>query len=315
MTRTEFLGAGAVLLMGAAIRQEAPEPVPLPPAPQVPPICVEIGQMRLHGFATGCLRVKRSHRAPGSGIPQILLDWRWTEWLPIWTWVIEHPEGLLVVDTGEVAEVAEQNSLKGTGPAGWVSQRILRFSLTGAQELAPQMKAAGLDPQQVRWLVLTHLHLDHVDGLAAFRQAEVILSETEWKHPYGAVTERLPTWLAPRLLELNKQALPAFAASWPLTQDGAVHVVATPGHTNGHVSVLLRGLEYDVVLAGDAAFSQAQLLSGAVAGISADAKSSRSTYATLLAYARLRPTIFLPSHDPDNAARLLNCTYLLPTAP
>ena len=67
--------------------------------------------MRIHAIQTGTVAIKTrqlSGRGRGALRPYItLLDSTWTEPLPIYAWVIEHPEGLIVVDTGETARVAE----------------------------------------------------------------------------------------------------------------------------------------------------------------------------------------------------------------
>ncbi|MEL6867143.1 MAG: hypothetical protein AAFP19_22150, partial [Bacteroidota bacterium] len=64
--------------------------------------------IRIHALPTGTVKVKKSHRGWGN-MASILLDFRWTEALPIYTWVVEHPEGLLVIDSGENARVTESD--------------------------------------------------------------------------------------------------------------------------------------------------------------------------------------------------------------
>ena len=67
--------------------------------------------MRIHAIQTGTVAIKaRQLNGRGRGALRpinTLLDPTWTEPLPIYAWVIEHPEGLIVVDTGETARVAE----------------------------------------------------------------------------------------------------------------------------------------------------------------------------------------------------------------
>jgi glyoxylase-like metal-dependent hydrolase (beta-lactamase superfamily II) len=43
----------------------------------------------------------------------MLFDKDWTEWPPIYVWVIEHEEGLIVVDTGETSRVHERGAKAG----------------------------------------------------------------------------------------------------------------------------------------------------------------------------------------------------------
>ena len=67
--------------------------------------------MRIHVIQTGTVAIKqRQIHGVGHGFQRrlnTLLDSHWTEPLPIYVWVIEHPEGAIVVDTGETARVAE----------------------------------------------------------------------------------------------------------------------------------------------------------------------------------------------------------------
>ena len=84
--------------------------------------------IRIHALATGSVRVKKTHRQPSAlGMAAILFDPRWTNALPVHCWLIEHPEGLILIDTGESARFHEKDHLACDPGAGWVNQRILRF--------------------------------------------------------------------------------------------------------------------------------------------------------------------------------------------
>jgi hypothetical protein len=67
--------------------------------------------MRIHALQTGTVAVKsRQPRGVGSGwmrLARTFVDKQWTEPLPVLAWLIEHPDGLIVVDTGETARTAE----------------------------------------------------------------------------------------------------------------------------------------------------------------------------------------------------------------
>ena len=75
--------------------------------------------MRIHVIQTGAVAIKqvqRSGRPTGNPVLNILLDPHWTKPLPIFAFVIEHPQGLIVVDTGETARVAEPGYFPGGTP-------------------------------------------------------------------------------------------------------------------------------------------------------------------------------------------------------
>jgi len=68
--------------------------------------------MNVHAIQTGTVAVKtRQREGAGRGAARLaktLIDRKWTDPLPIFAWLIEHPEGLIVVDTGETAHVADR---------------------------------------------------------------------------------------------------------------------------------------------------------------------------------------------------------------
>jgi hypothetical protein len=67
--------------------------------------------MRIHAIRTGSVRIKRSQvRGRGRGLRRrlrIFTDPQWTDWLPTHAWMIDHPEGLIVVDTGQGTHLLE----------------------------------------------------------------------------------------------------------------------------------------------------------------------------------------------------------------
>ncbi len=137
-------------------------------------------------FRPGQVQITQNWRkGQGEGIRRLantLFDQNMTEWLPIYCYVIEHPEGLIVVDTGIVSTA---NTPVYFPPWMRLVQRAARFRIEPEQEIGPQMAAGGLSPQDVRWVVLTHLHQDHDGGLQYFPQAEFIISRLEWQAARG----------------------------------------------------------------------------------------------------------------------------------
>lgn len=271
--------------------------------------------MRVHAIQTGTVQIHRRQRSGrGRGLARFartLLDRRWTEPLPIWAWVVEHPEGLLVVDTGETARTAEPGYFPRWHP---YYRLAVREEVDPAQEIGPRMRALGLPPEEVRWVVLTHLHTDHAGGLHHFPDAEVLVSATEMGRARGLpgkvrgyLPHRWPTWLGPTLLDLSVPRARTLREGVPLTRAGDVRLVATPGHTAGHLSVLVDEGPRTLFLAGDASYTEANLQAGTVDGVSSLGGGEEVAAATLeriRRYAADRPTVFLPSHDPDSGRRL-----------
>ncbi len=269
--------------------------------------------MRIHIVQTGSVAIKQVQRAgkpSGNPVLNILLDREWTEPLPIYAFVIEHPEGLIVVDTGETARVAEGGYFPGWHP-------YYRFGLQEwvrpEQEIGPQMRALGLDPQDVRWVLLTHLHTDHAGGLAHFPKAEHLVSRQEYLYARGTggllrgyLSNRWPDWFNPTLVEMQPQPAGPFPNSYPVTAAGDVRFVPTPGHTPGHLSVLATTSGLTYFLAGDASYTQDLMLAGQVDGVSTDRQTALHTLERIQEFCRQTPSVYLPSHDPDTPDRLAN---------
>ena len=90
-----------------------------------------------------------------------------------------------------------------------------------------------------------------------------------------------------------------------MTQAGDILAVPTPGHTPGHVSILVDdGSNHQIMLAGDASYLEEAMLSETIDGVSPDESAAVTTLADIRALCATRPTIYLPTHDPRSAERL-----------
>ena len=133
--------------------------------------------MQVHRLVTGRARAKAGRR----GIRRYLVDEWQDETVPVNAFLVEHPDGLCLFDTGQTARAAEP---------GWFPRwqpffRLSRFELEPADEVAAQLRARGIEAGNVRRVVLSHLHTDHVGGLDAFTGAEVLVPRLEWERAVG----------------------------------------------------------------------------------------------------------------------------------
>src|SRR4051812_10688432 len=215
--------------------------------------------MKIHAIQTGTVAVTRSWReGVGDGRRRLLHTFRdseWTEPLPIYAFAIEHPEGVIVVDTGEAAAACQP----GYFPRWHPGVRAFRESVEPAQEIGPQLERLGINRSDVRWLVMTHLHTDHAGGLYHFPDTEILVTRTELDFASGlrgrvrgyVANTHLPAWFRPTALELEPEPHGPFPQSRRLTRAGDVTLVPLPGHTPGQIGVLVDEGEQSVFLAGD----------------------------------------------------------------
>ena len=266
--------------------------------------------MRIHAIQTGTVTLKALQPEGKGGARtralRTILHRSWTEPLPILAWVVEHPDGPVVVDTGENAGVME----KGYFPAWHPYARLaMRLDVRPEQEIGPRMRALGLDPEDVRTVVLTHLHTDHVGGVGHFPRSEVVVTRTEWERAQGFagkvrgyVPHRFPQAVAPRLVDLPRDPYGPFEASMEVA-DG-IRLVATPGHTPGHISVVVEDGGRTLFLAGDLTYREDILRRGGFDGVTDDPRTSAETVAKVRSFVDERGAVYLPAHDPGARARL-----------
>jgi N-acyl homoserine lactone hydrolase len=115
----------------------------------------------------------------------------------------------------------------------------------------------------------------------------------------------LPSGWAPEPLALEDRAFGAFPRSRALSDDGRIVAVETPGHTPGHISVVcIDDASRHVMLAGDVTDTLEQLHARRADAIAPDPKAHVATLERILAHCSQHPTVYLPSHDPQSAARL-----------
>ena len=266
--------------------------------------------MRVHVIETGRVQIKASQIVGrGHGLRRRLsplTDAEWSPWLPINAYAIEHRDGVILVDTG--ASTAHMRLPR------WhpYFRSCVRFAVEPEDEAGPQLKALGVAPADIKRVVLTHLHIDHDGGLGHFPTSEILVSPGELRRASGVagrlrgyLPQRWPSGFDPKPLNLDGGAYGPFPRSKALTADGAIVAVATGGHTEDHLSVIVDGGDVAFLIAGDASYSEATMLSGQIDGVSADEAQASATLAAIRAFAASRPAIYLPAHDPDAARRLI----------
>ena len=266
--------------------------------------------MKIHAIRTGSVRIKTAQiEAHSTGIRtklDIFTDPNWSDWVPTFAWAIEHDEGVIVVDTGQATHLLRE--------AGRSLHPFLRwealFQIEPEQEVGPQLQALGIGPHDVSQVVLTHMHVDHDGGLAHFPNSRILAARGEIEKAKGVMgairgylPQRWPSWFEPVPLDLDHGPHAGFAASRRLTRAGDVVAVATPGHTANHLSVLVDDGDVSILLAGDTSYTQDLMVAGKLDGVNSNAAVTAATLSTIQQFARQRPTVYLPTHDPDSGGR------------
>lgn len=265
---------------------------------------------------TGTIRIRPSHRTQSATRPvplrraRVLLDARWTAPLPINTYLIDHPDGPILVDTGESPHATE---------AGWLPwwqpffRRAVDISVAPEEGVAQRLAEHGLRPRDLQAVVVTHLHHDHGDGLGDLVGVpRMLVTDEHWqayRRPVratveGAVPQHWPAGFAPELLHLTGPALGPWERTYPITVDGTVVGVPSPGHVPGHLSVVVLADDATYLVGGDVTYDQQLLDEERTGGVNSAPALAIDQLRRIKEFARQRPVVLLPAHDPDAARRL-----------
>ncbi len=273
------------------------------------------GEIRITAIQTGTAECHvrqeegRDGASPLRRKIDIFRDSEWTDPKPIYAYLIEHPEGLFVVDTGDNARNSEQSGyLPRFNP---FFQKMVSIKVAPEEEVGPQLSRLGIDPaRDVTAVLMTHLHHDHTGGLGHFPHTPILASEENItisrrkKTMVGALTSSWPRWFDPKPLEFSGGPLGEFARTAPVTSDGSIFAVDIPGHMEGQVAFLVRAGEVTYALVGDLTYSQELLLDDVVDGVSTDPTLSLISQRKMKALAESEPLVLLPAHDPNAGSRL-----------
>jgi glyoxylase-like metal-dependent hydrolase (beta-lactamase superfamily II) len=238
----------------------------------------------------------------------ILADRRFAQPMPVWAFVVEHPDGLIVIDAGADAAYADARSWNGHQVSRRLLQSFIRLDVQPGESLPEQMLAANLDPEDVSHVVLTHQHVDHTASVPSFRRAVVwtTLAEDRAASRMGAEQWR---WRdeTTNIRHIDAVGEPAeLGTTVDILGDGTLLAIHTPGHTPGSVTARLVTRSGDLWFTGDTSFTAGSMDPAApTAGIHSDMVAVRRLQG------RLRGRgVLLPAHDEGVPDRLRSAGQL-----
>jgi N-acyl homoserine lactone hydrolase len=160
--------------------------------------------------------------------------------------LIVHPRGSLMWDTGEIPDAAFKDG---------APQKLNAFTVD--RPLLPQLAAIGYTPANITYMALSHYHLDHVANASQFAKSTWIVQKGD-RDPILAPRPANPPAIGrvpdPQFFEglANAKAIVLNGEDHDVFGDGSVVIKSTPGHTPGHQSLFLKLPKTgNVLLSGD----------------------------------------------------------------
>ena len=169
-------------------------------------------------------------------------------------YLIHHAQGWLLWDTGIADAIAAMPD--GQAPANPKATHWRR-----PKTLASQLDQLGVKPTDIKFVAISHTHPDHIGNVELFPQAMLLVQKTEyeWPGPNGAVRFK------------PEHPVSMLEGDHDVFGDGTATVIATPGHTPGHQSLVVKLPKTGaVVLSGDAVHFQSNWENRAVPSMNTD---------------------------------------------
>ena len=203
--------------------------------------------VRLYCFSSGALTI-------GKGILQNLAPLDPPIQVPVGFYVVKHPKGNIIFDTGNNDKLIQDINYWPPGLQG------LKPAMTPDVAVDAQLRKIGLGIDDIKYVVVSHLHLDHGGNVAKFPNSTIVVQKSEienafWPEPGTGGPYVLNDFLplrAPNANYPNAQKMIQLEGDLDVFGDGSVVVKRWVGHTPGSqmMTVKLKNTGL-VVLTGD----------------------------------------------------------------
>ncbi|MFD0706295.1 AttM family quorum-quenching N-acyl homoserine lactonase [Photorhabdus akhurstii] len=218
--------------------------------------------------------------------------------IPIPFFLLTHPNGHTLIDGGNAVETA-------TDPKGyWGNITKAYWPVMREDEgCVAQVKKLGIDPADIRYVVQSHLHLDHTGAIGRFPNATHIVQRREYEYAYT------PDWFSAGGYIRKDFDRPGL--KWEFLDgerndmfdvygDGTLKTIFTPGHSPGHQSLLVTlPNSGSLLLTIDAAYTLDHWEERALPGFLTSATETVRSVQKLQHLAKRTNAIVVTGHDPD----------------
>lgn len=260
--------------------------------------------IRVHVFHTGSVIVDRAipyrERSP-LAVTGLFRGEDKKLTLPVSCYLIEHPGGRILIDTGWDTRYAHERPRRFFG----LLDRISAPVIGEGEGVDGKLKALGLRPEDIDCVYFSHLDFDHTSGIPLvlgarrFSAAREELADAD--RYFFRYVKKNWSGVTVEPFDYADSGAGPMGRSYDVFGDGSVLLVSTPGHSHGHCSAKITGTDgWYAVLAGDCVYTQQSIRERILPGFTVDlALAGRSVDWVRACAAEERCLLAAPNHDPE----------------
>ena len=247
--------------------------------------------MRLYMFEAGVLKSQKQYFTLNQGFGD-------TFDVPVPFFLIDHPKGKVLFDTGNALEVVNNKEEHWGGV-------IAAYDpvMTEEQWCVNAIKKVGVAPEDISYVILSHLHLDHAGGVGHFPNARYVVQRDEMHFAYVPDPYMKGAYIRK---DFDKDVDWLILEGWEqdrfdLFGDGSIEIWFTPGHTPGHQSILVNlPNSGPMFFAADACYTQSNLEDGVLPGLMWSAGETVRSVERMRYLKEARGVKIVTGHDPES---------------
>lgn len=222
--------------------------------------------------------------------------------IPIPSYLIVHPKGTVLYDTGLELDLQSSNSETVKKALGAFADLAIVKFLPG-EDVAKRLEDFGIDPSKINFIINSHLHFDHCGGNASIPNARLIIQKREWIAAKSEENIEKQIY-SPRHYDLGHDRL-EIDGEYDLFDDGSIVLLPSFGHTAGHQSLKLKLDGKDIIITADACYLKRALETMTLpdAMVVNDANSMLNNF-KLFNELKNKGAKIIYGHDPEQALSL-----------
>jgi len=229
------------------------------------------------------------------------------EKLPIYTFLIKHPTGNFLIDTGGDLDWDNDESWSCSARGRFLSKKIAKVEVTPNQDILYNLRKYNPE-NDINSIIITHGHFDHTANLKRIQSKNKFIGEGDLINGDKIGTIECKFLSGIDLKKVNKKErissdtdkINILFDQTPiyLTEDNSLRIYSVPGHTPGSLVVTLKTDQGDLFFIGDISFQDTEIEENSIVpGMHFSIKMVRDIHTRLRSYIKTNTSLLIPSHD------------------